>query len=41
MEANAIADTLIRLDPHYPAPDPEQRRELLKAKAELEAETKS
>ena len=39
--AAVIADTLIRLDPHYPVPGPDQRRELLKAKAELEAETRS
>jgi hypothetical protein len=39
--AAVIADTLIRIDPHYPVPGPGQRRELLKAKAELEAETKS
>jgi hypothetical protein len=39
--AAVIADTLIRIDPQYPVPGPDQRRELLKAKAELEAEAKS
>lgn len=36
--AAVIADTLIRIDPQYPVPGPDQRRELRKAKAELEAE---
>jgi len=36
--AAVIAETLIGIDPHYPAPDPGARQELLRAKAELEAE---
>jgi PPK2 family polyphosphate:nucleotide phosphotransferase len=36
--AAVIAETLIDIDPQYPAPDPEARQELLRAKAELEAE---
>jgi PPK2 family polyphosphate:nucleotide phosphotransferase len=38
--AAVIAETLIRIDPQYPVPGPEARRELLKAKAELEAEAR-
>ena len=37
--AAVIADTLIRIDPHYPVPDAAARRELMRAKSELEAET--
>ncbi|HEY9241839.1 MAG TPA: polyphosphate kinase 2 family protein [Streptosporangiaceae bacterium] len=36
--AAVIADTLIRIDPQYPAASPAQRRDLLQAKAELAAE---
>ena len=36
--AAVIADTLIGIDPRYPVPDPDARRELMLAKAELEAE---
>lgn len=36
--AAVIADTLVRIDPHYPAPSASARRDLLKAKSELEAE---
>jgi PPK2 family polyphosphate:nucleotide phosphotransferase len=36
--AAVIADTLIDIDPQYPAPDPAARRELEQAKGELEAE---
>jgi PPK2 family polyphosphate:nucleotide phosphotransferase len=36
--AAVIADTLIDINPQYPAPDPAARQELLRAKAELEAE---
>jgi PPK2 family polyphosphate:nucleotide phosphotransferase len=39
--AAVIADTLIRIDPQYPAPDADQRRELRTAKAELEAEAET
>jgi hypothetical protein len=35
--AAVIAETLIDIDPQYPAPDPGDRQELLRAKAELEA----
>ncbi len=38
--AAVIADTLIRIDPHYPVPGGKARRELLRARAELEAETR-
>ena len=37
--AAVIADTLIGIDPHYPVPDAAARRELMRAKSELEAET--
>src|SRR5580693_1528510 len=37
--AAVIADALIRIDPHYPVPDAAARRELMRAKSELEAET--
>jgi PPK2 family polyphosphate:nucleotide phosphotransferase len=36
--AAVIADTLIGINPRYPVPDPDARRELMLAKAELEAE---
>ena len=36
--AAVIARALIEIDPHYPVPDEAARRELLRAKAELEAE---
>lgn len=36
--AAVIADALIGIDPHYPVPDAGARRELMRAKAELEAE---
>jgi len=36
--AAVIAQTLIDIDPQYPAPDQAQRQELLRARAELEAE---
>ncbi len=36
--AAVIADTLIGIDPRYPVPDPGARRELMQAKAGLEAE---
>jgi PPK2 family polyphosphate:nucleotide phosphotransferase len=36
--AAVIADTLIGINPRYPVPDPHARRELMLAKAELEAE---
>jgi PPK2 family polyphosphate:nucleotide phosphotransferase len=36
--AAAIARTLIEIDPRYPVPDEAARQELLKARAELEAE---
>lgn len=36
--AAVIADTLIGIDPHYPVPDAAARRELMRAKSELEAE---
>jgi PPK2 family polyphosphate:nucleotide phosphotransferase len=36
--AAVIADTLIGIDPQYPVPDAATRRELMRAKAELEAE---
>ncbi len=36
--AAVIADTLIRIDPQYPAASPAQRRDLLQAKAELAVE---
>jgi hypothetical protein len=36
--AAVIADTLIDIDPEYPAPDPAARQELERAKRELEAE---
>jgi hypothetical protein len=35
--AAVIADTLIGIDPRCPVPDPDARRELMLAKAELEA----
>ena len=35
-----IADTLIEIDPRYPVPSAEARRELLKVRAELEAEAR-
>jgi PPK2 family polyphosphate:nucleotide phosphotransferase len=38
--AAVIADTLIGIDPHYPVPDAAARRELMRAKSELEAETR-
>jgi hypothetical protein len=38
--AAVIADTLIRIDPRYPVPSAEARRELLKVRAELEAEAR-
>ena len=38
--AAVIADTLIGIDPRYPVPDPDARRELMLAKAELEAEAR-
>jgi hypothetical protein len=37
--AAVIAGTLIEIDPRYPVPDEAARRELLRARAELEAET--
>jgi PPK2 family polyphosphate:nucleotide phosphotransferase len=36
--AAVIAQTLIDIDPHYPAPDPDARQELEQARRELEAE---
>ena len=36
--AAVIAQTLIDIDPHYPAPDPAARQELERARRELEAE---
>jgi PPK2 family polyphosphate:nucleotide phosphotransferase len=36
--AAVIAQTLIDIDPHYPAPDPDARQELEQARHELEAE---
>jgi PPK2 family polyphosphate:nucleotide phosphotransferase len=36
--AAVIARALIEIDPRYPVPDPAARRELLRARAELEAE---
>jgi PPK2 family polyphosphate:nucleotide phosphotransferase len=36
--AAVIAQTLIDIDPHYPAPDPAARQELEQARRELEAE---
>jgi PPK2 family polyphosphate:nucleotide phosphotransferase len=36
--AAIIADTLIGIDPQYPAPEPAARRELMAARAELEAD---
>ncbi len=36
--AAAIAQTLIEIDPRYPVPDEATRQELLRARAELEAE---
>ena len=36
--AAVIADTLIGIDPRYPVPDAAARRELMRVKAELEAE---
>jgi Polyphosphate kinase 2 (PPK2) len=36
--AAVIAQTLIEIDPRYPVPDETARQELLRAKAELEAE---
>ena len=39
--AAVIADTLIGIDPPYPVPDAAARRELMRAKSELEAETRS
>ena len=38
--AAVIADTLIGIDPHYPAPDPAARQQLEAARGELEAETR-
>jgi PPK2 family polyphosphate:nucleotide phosphotransferase len=37
--AAVVADALIELDPRYPAPSEKTRQELLRARAELEAET--
>lgn len=37
--AAVIAHTLIEIDPRYPVPDKSDRQELLRARAELEAET--
>ena len=37
--AAVIAQTLIEIDPHYPIPDPAAEQELLRARAELEAES--
>jgi hypothetical protein len=36
--AAVIAQTLIEIDPRYPTPDEATQQELLRAKAELEAE---
>ena len=36
--AAVLTDTLARIDPRYPVPDAAARRDLMKAKAELEAE---
>jgi PPK2 family polyphosphate:nucleotide phosphotransferase len=38
LAAAVIAQTLIDIDPHYPAPDPAARQELEQARRELEAE---
>jgi polyphosphate kinase 2 (PPK2 family) len=38
--AAVIADALIGIDPDYPVPDAAARRELMRAKSELEAETR-
>jgi PPK2 family polyphosphate:nucleotide phosphotransferase len=38
LAAAVIAQTLIDIDPHYPAPDPVARQELERARRELEAE---
>jgi PPK2 family polyphosphate:nucleotide phosphotransferase len=37
--AAVIAQALIDIDPHYPIPDETQRKELLRVKSELEAQT--
>jgi PPK2 family polyphosphate:nucleotide phosphotransferase len=37
--AAVIAQTLIEIDPQYPVPDPAEQRELMRARAELEAES--
>ena len=37
--AAVIAQTLIEINPHYPAPDPADARELARARVELETET--
>jgi PPK2 family polyphosphate:nucleotide phosphotransferase len=39
--AAAIAQTLIEIDPHYPVPDPAEQKELARARAELEAESRA
>jgi len=36
--AAAIADALIRIDPHYPVPDETERQQLLAARTELQAQ---